>query len=85
MITVLKEGTSEEGRNHLIRWFEGQGLQVHASIGVNQTVLGLIGDTGGIYVEMLRLLDIVESVTEISDPFKSANRKFHPEWIQSGL
>lgn len=79
MITVLKAGTTEERRNQLTRWFEAQGLQVHASIGVNQTVLGLIGDTSCIDVEMLRLLDIVESVTEISDPFKSANRKFHPE------
>lgn len=79
MITVLKTGTTEERRNQLTRWFEAQGLQVHASIGVDQTVLGLIGDTSCIDVEMLRLLDIVESVTEISDPFKSANRKFHPE------
>ena len=79
MITVLKRGTTEERRNQLTRWFESQGLQVHASIGIEQTVLGLIGDTSGIDVEMLRLLDIVESVSEISDPFKSVNRKFHPE------
>lgn len=79
MITVLKHGTTEERRNQLIRWFESQGLQVHPSIGVNQTVLGLIGDTSKIDVEMLRLLDIVEKVMEISEPFKSANRKFHPE------
>ena len=79
MITVLKPGTTEERRNQLIRWFEAQGLQVHTSIGVQQTVLGLIGDTSTVDVDMLRLLDIVESVMEISDPFKSANRKFHPE------
>ena len=79
MITVLKRGTTEERRNQLTRWFEAQGLQVHTSIGVDQTVLGLIGDTSCIDVEMLRLLDIVENVMEISDPFKSANRKFHPE------
>lgn len=79
MITILKPGTTEERRNQLIRWFESQDLQVHTSIGVDQTVLGLIGDTRSIDVEMLRLLDIVENVMEISDPFKSANRKFHPE------
>jgi len=79
MITVLKEGTTEERRNQLIRWFESLGLQVHPSIGVQQTVLGLIGDTSCVDVEMLRLLDIVENVMEISEPFKSANRKFHPE------
>mgnify|MGYP002465859029 FL=1 len=54
-------------------------MQVHEFIGAYQTVLGLIGDTSGIDVEMLELLDIVEKVTLISDPFKSANRKFHPE------
>lgn len=79
MITILKPGTTEERRNQLTRWFESLGLQVHASIGVNQTVLGLIGDTSCVDTEMLRLLDIVEDVMEISDPFKSANRKFHPE------
>lgn len=79
MITILKPGTTEERRNQLIRWFESLGLQVHASIGVEQTVLGLIGDTSSVDTEMLRLLDIVEDVKEISDPFKSANRKFHPE------
>ena len=79
MITILKPGTTEERRNQLTRWFESLGLQVHASIGVHQTVLGLIGDTSCVDTEMLRLLDIVEDVMEISDPFKSANRKFHPE------
>ena len=79
MITILKPGTTEERRNQLTRWFESLGLQVHVSIGINQTVLGLIGDTSCVDTEMLRLLDIVEDVMEISDPFKSANRKFHPE------
>lgn len=79
MITVLKEGATEEQRNQLIAWFEEQGVQVHAYVGEFQTVLGLIGDTSGIDVEMLELLDIVERVTPISEPFKSANRKFHPE------
>ncbi len=79
MITILKPGTTEERRNQLMRWFESMGLQVHAAIGENQTVLGVIGDTSGIDMEMLRLLDIVKSVAEIDDPFKSVNRKFHPE------
>lgn len=79
MITVLKQEATKEQRDQLISWFEEQGLQVHAYKGNSQTVLGLIGDTGRIDVEMLELLDIVERVTSISEPFKSANRKFHPE------
>ena len=80
MITVLKPGTGEEQREQLIQWFEEQGVQVHSYIGANETaVLGLIGDTHNIDIEMLELLDIVERVAPISDPFKSANRQFHPE------
>ncbi len=79
MITVLKQGTTKEQMEQLINWFEEQGVKVHVSIGEFQTVLGLIGDTGKIDVEMLELLDIVDKVKRISEPFKSANRKFHPE------
>ncbi len=79
MITILKAGTTEDRRNQLIRWFESLGLQVQASVGSHQTVLGLIGDTDCIDVDMLRMLDIVETVSEIEEPFKSVNRKFHPE------
>ena len=79
MVTVLKAGTTEEQKRMLIKWFEDQGLRVHEYENDNQTVLGLIGDTSGIDVEMLELLDIVEHVALISEPFKKANRKFHPE------
>ena len=75
MITTLKPETTEEQRIQLIQWFEAQGVQVHEFIGAYQTVLGLIGDTSGIDVEMLELLDIVEKVTLISDPFKSAQSR----------
>ena len=79
MITVLKQGTTKEQMNKLVEWFEEQGVKVHISVGEYQTVLGLIGDTASIDTEILELLDIVEKVTRISEPFKSANRKFHPE------
>ncbi len=79
MITVLKRGTTKEERDQLIHWFEEQGVKVHVSVGEFQTILGLIGDTSRIDMEMLELLDIVEKVARITEPFKSANRKFHPE------
>ncbi|NLF37409.1 MAG: 3-deoxy-7-phosphoheptulonate synthase, partial [Clostridiaceae bacterium] len=63
----------------LITWFRDQGLNVHVSVGDYQTILGLIGDTSKIDVELLEVLDIVESVKRISEPFKNANRKFHPD------
>ena len=79
MITVLKQGTTAEQRDQLIKWFEDQGLRVHVSVGEYQTVLGLIGDTTKVDTDMLELLDIVDFVKRITEPFKNANRKFHPE------
>ena len=79
MIAVLKQGVSKKQIENLCHWFREQGIDVHISEGEYYTVLGLIGDTSKIDIELLEDLDIVESVKRISDPFKSANRKFHPE------
>ena len=79
MIAVLKPGASPERTQHLIHWLEEQNLGVHVSHGEYQTVLGLIGNTDKVDMEMIQSLDIVETVTRVSDPFKAVNRKFHPE------
>ena len=79
MIAVLKAGTTQQQIDSLTAWFEQQGLEIHISRGKYQTVLGLVGDTTKIDTELLEALDMVESVKRISEPFKSANRKFHPE------
>ena len=79
MITVLKPNTTPEQREHLIAWLESQNVQVHVSEGSEYTILGLVGDTAHIDVELLESLAIVESVKRVSEPFKKVNRKFHPE------
>ncbi|NLD21197.1 MAG: 3-deoxy-7-phosphoheptulonate synthase [Bacteroidales bacterium] len=79
MIAVLKNGVTKAQRDNLINWLEGQNVRVHVSEGEMQTVLGLIGDTSKIDINLLGGLEIIENVTRISDPFKSANRRFHPE------
>lgn len=79
MIAVLKQGTDEQKMNALIDWLRARGLDVHISKGEFHTVLGLIGDTAHLDTELLESLEIVESVKRVSDPFKSANRKFHPD------
>ena len=79
MIAVLKHNASEEQREQLIRWLNNRGVQVHISEGSEYTVLGLVGDTTQIDTDLLESLDYVESVKRISEPFKKANRKFHPE------
>ncbi len=79
MIAVLKKGTDDRQMNTLIDFLRTKGVDVHISKGEFHTVLGLIGDTAKIDTELLESLDIVESVKRVTDPFKSANRKFHPD------
>lgn len=79
MIAVLKEGTTEERQEKIIAWLKSKNLGVHVSKGEYKTVLGLIGDTSVIDTELLESLDDIESVTRITESYKKANRKFHPE------
>ncbi len=79
MIVVLKRGVEEKKREQLIGWLKNQGLGVHISEGEYQTVLGLIGDTTHIDMDLIASLGIVDSVTRVTEPFKCCNRKFHPE------
>ena len=78
MIAVLKNGTTIAQREHLIEWLKRMGLEVHLSQGQEITILGLIGDTSRVDMELLSSLEIVESVKRVTEPFKQANRKFHP-------
>ena len=78
MIAVLKQGTTEAQTQHLIAWLKNMNLDVHISQGQHVTILGLIGDTSRVDMELLGSLDIVESVKRVSEPFKQVNRKFHP-------
>ena len=78
MIAVLKNGTTIAQREHLIDWLKRMGLEVHLSQGQEITILGLIGDTSRVDMELLSSLEIVESVKRVTEPFKQANRKFHP-------
>ncbi|MBR3884654.1 MAG: 3-deoxy-7-phosphoheptulonate synthase [Bacteroidaceae bacterium] len=79
MIAVLKNGVTKTQRDNLVHWLESQNVKVHVSEGEMQTVLGLIGDTSKIDIDLLSGLDIISNVTRISEPFKSANRRFHPD------
>ncbi|MCI8609072.1 MAG: 3-deoxy-7-phosphoheptulonate synthase [Firmicutes bacterium] len=79
MIAVLKRETTEKQLKDLIDWLESMNLKVHLSKGDYTTIVGLVGDTTNIDRELLESLDIVEGVKTISEPFKKANRKFHPK------
>lgn len=79
MVAVLKPGVTQQQIDTLTTWFKSRGVDVHVSVGQFRTILGLIGDTSKIDVELLEGLDMIESVKRITEPFKSANRKFHPD------
>ena len=79
MIIALRKDIRKEEQERLIAWLESYGVRTHISEGEFQTVIGLVGDTTRIDTDLISGLDIVQSVTRISEPFKKANRKFHPD------
>ena len=78
MIIIVKPNVNEERIQDLIRWIESQNLITHVSKGEFTTIVGVIGDTSKLDEDLIMGLDIVDSVKRVSEPFKSANRKFHP-------
>jgi 3-deoxy-7-phosphoheptulonate synthase len=78
MIAILKHGTTPEQTQHLVAWLKHMDLDVHMSEGKEVTILGLIGDTSRVDMDLLKSLEIVADVKRVSEPYKQANRKFHP-------
>ncbi len=79
MILVLKQNPEKEKVDSLIRMLGEKGLSTNVSEGESHTIIGLIGDTSHLPVDLISALDIVENVTRVSEPFKAANRKMHPD------
>ena len=78
MIAVLKQGTTPAQIQNLVEWLRNMNLDVHISEGAEVTILGLIGNTSRVDIDLLKSLEMVDSVKRVSEPFKQANRKFHP-------
>ena len=79
MLLLIKKNADEKQLENLVAWLASLGIDVHKSEGEYETVLGLIGDTSKVDIDFIQSLGIVENVTRISEPYKNANRKFHPE------
>ena len=79
MIIIMKPKTAEESIDSLVGELEGRGMQVQRNSGVDCTVLGVIGDVASLDPNDFLMRDGVERVMSVSEPFKKANRKFHPE------
>ena len=79
MIVILKQNPNREQLESLISWLQEKGVSIHTSIGEAHTILGLVGDTSKLDIDLIAALDIVEDVKRVQEPYKNANRKFHPE------
>ncbi len=79
MVVTVKKGTDEAQIQNLIEWLQSLGLEIHRSNGEFESVLGLVGDTSHVDTDLISGLNIVSNVTRISEPYKNANRKFHPD------
>ena len=79
MIVILKKNPDEKQLNNLMAWLKSLNIAIHPSEGATHLVLGLVGDTSVVDIDLLRALDIVEDVKRVQEPYKNANRKFHEE------
>ena len=79
MIVVLKQNVSKEEIERLTKQIESKGLTVNPVIGTEKSILGLVGDTTQIDPSSIEASEIVENIMHVQEPFKKANRLFHPE------
>ena len=79
MIVELKPNTAKQRQDRLVEWLEELGLGVHVFEGESKTVLGLIGDTSKVDMELISSLEIVERVKKVNETFRCCNRRFHPD------
>ena len=79
MVVVMKPGTAQSEIERLVLDFQKMGLDVGVTNGVGCTILGLVGDTTAVDMHRITLNQHVERVMRVQEPYKKANRKFHPE------
>jgi 3-deoxy-7-phosphoheptulonate synthase len=79
MILILKHGITKKQTDELCNWIETLGVQANPIFGSDTVVVGLVGDTSGLDIHMFDNDDRVEKVMKVQEPFKRANRKFHPD------
>jgi len=79
MVVILKENYNKNQLTNLEEWLKSLHIEVHKTEGHHHTILGLVGDTSVVDIDLVKALDIVDEVKRIQEPYKNANRKFHPE------
>ena len=79
MIIVLKNNSQEKQVEELLNWLDQFHVSTNLVEGVHSNVIGLIGDTTQIDIEAVQAKECVENVQRVQEPYKNANRKFHPD------
>ncbi len=79
MIIIMKQGTTHEHVDELSRHIERWNVKANPIYGEDTIVIGLVGDTGAVDKDALMLDPQVENIIKVQEPFKLANRKFHPD------
>jgi len=79
MVIILKQNHEQRQLDNLLKWLSELNLKTTLVKGEQSSILGLIGDTSVVDIDMIKAIDIVETVKRIQEPFKAANRKFHPD------
>ena len=79
MMIIMKSNATPEQVEHVIEQVKAAGLNAHLSQGVEATIIGAIGETHNIPTDIFEVLDGVDVVKRITQPFKLASRQFHPE------
>ena len=79
MIIVLKKDADKGQVESLLGWLKARNIKPNVSTGDRETVIGCVGDVAKMDIGLVQALSVVESVQRIQEPYKAANRKFHPE------
>ena len=79
MIILIKQGAQKSQVDNLINWLKAQNIDPHISVGSHETRIGCVGDVAHLDIDLVSALDVVASVQRVGDPYKAANRKFHPD------
>jgi len=78
MIVILRKNPDTAQLERFRSWLEARNVAIHPTVGMNQTIWGLVGDTSHLDINLIAALDVVEDVKRVQEPYKNANRKFHP-------
>ena len=79
MIIQIKHDADQSQIANLLSWLKSHDIEPHVSVGAHITLIGCVGDVSHLDIDLVQALDVVESVQRIQEPYKAANRKFHPD------